>query len=226
MPPCRHRPVAVGALASLLATALMACSRPEGVGRAADPAPADGERMAFVGDSLTAGGHWQRAFPHLSIANAGVSGDTTVDVLARLPRIQASGARTYFLMVGINDIIGGSPPGAIAPRILSIKKALETAPGRRVYLQSILPCRRSICGERELARVEELNRLLLERTPPGDFLDLRPALSDADGELKASFTDDGLHLNAEGYQRWEALLAPYLGAPGPAGDPERGVQDP
>jgi lysophospholipase L1-like esterase len=176
-----------------------------------------------VGDSITAGGKWQQAFPHLSIANHGVSGDTTLDVIARLPRIKTSGAQTYFLMVGINDILRGSAPGSIAPRILTIKNALEAPAGTRVVLQSVLPCQRSKCGEQVLQRVDELNRLLVELTPPADFLDLAPGLSDASGGLRANLTDDGLHLNAEGYQRWQAQLVPFLEAlaPGAAGPGRR-----
>jgi lysophospholipase L1-like esterase len=175
-------------------------------------------KVTFVGDSITAGGQWQQAFPHLTIVNQGVSGDTTRDVLARLPRIRATGAHTYLLMVGINDILRGETATAIAPRILRIRRELQGPGGGKVLLQSVLPCQRSICGEAVLRQVAELNRLLAASTPAASFIDLRAAMSDASGGLRASDTSDGLHLNPAGYRRWEAQLAPYLAPPAPGGD--------
>lgn len=213
---------AASAGATLLVASLMACT-PH---RIPEPPPAARVQVAFVGDSITAGGDWQRAFPHLAIANHGVSGDTTLDVLARLPRIRASGAHTYLLMVGINDILAGARPETVAPRILKISRDLGGVRGDRVLLQSVLPCQRPICGEAVLQRVEELNQLLKKGTPSTDFIDLRAGMRDASGGLRDAYTSDGLHLNAMGYRRWQALLAPYLealsrGGVEPAPDPER-----
>jgi lysophospholipase L1-like esterase len=41
------------------------------------------------------------------------------------------------------------------------------------------------------------------------YVDLHPAFAE-DGELKAEYTHDGLHLNGAGYLAWRAALAPYL----------------
>jgi len=43
--------------------------------------------IAFLGDSLTAGGNWDELFPGLPIRNRGINADTTVGALQRLDGI-------------------------------------------------------------------------------------------------------------------------------------------
>jgi lysophospholipase L1-like esterase len=165
--------------------------------------------VAFVGDSITAGGDWARAFPHLRVVNLGVDGDTSWDVLARLPALRASGARTYLVMVGINDILKGVPAAAIAARIDRLRVSLGRPPGTRVLIQSTLPCEEIRCGRAAVEQVDELNRLLRRRTPPDAYIDLSGAFRDQGG-LPAAYSSDGLHLTPAGYRRWQQLLSPLL----------------
>lgn len=189
------------------------------IGRISAPTPppasvrsgGDRAEVAFVGDSLTAGGEWEQAFPRLRVVNLGVGGDTSRDLLARLPALRAAGARTYVVMVGINDIRRGAPAPAVAARIERLRLALGRD-GARVLIQSTIPCERSRCGGEAVDRVEALNRRLRRQTPAGDFIDLRPAFGGRDG-LPAAYSVDGVHLSPAGYRRWEELLAPRLPAP-------------
>jgi lysophospholipase L1-like esterase len=218
----RHSTAMLGFAVALATSPVMVlwggCSAHLGPRSGGSTAVASSVNVTFVGDSITAGGQWQQAFPRLTITNQGVRGDATRDVLARLPRIRATGAHTYLLMVGINDILRGETPTAIAPRILRIRRELAGPGGGKVLVQSVLPCQRAICGEAVLRQVAELNRLLEASTPAESFIDLSAAMSDASGGLRASDTSDGLHLNPAGYRRWEAQLAPHLDPLVPAGD--------
>ncbi len=64
------------------------------------------KQLVFTGDSLTAGGDWQRRFPDYAVANLGISGETVEGLLARRDRIRAQveNPDTLFLMTGINNI--------------------------------------------------------------------------------------------------------------------------
>jgi lysophospholipase L1-like esterase len=175
------------------------------------PLAARNASVTFVGDSLTAQGNWQAAFPDRHVFNQGVSGDTSFHLMARLPMIRQTGAGTYLVMVGINDIVWGYAPGGIASRIGWLRAGLQLGSGARVIVQSTIPCARFLCGPEGVRRVAELNRLLASQIPPEDYLDLTPVMADADG-LKLAYTVDGVHLNAAGYARWQARLK-ELGLP-------------
>ena len=157
-------------------------SRPSGMS-IASPAPAPsgsspsrGGPVTFVGDSLTAQGDWQAAFPDRVVHNQGVSGYTSFQLMVRLPEIRRTGARTYLVMVGINDIVWGYDPGRIAGRIQWLRTGLQIGTGARVIVQSTIPCARFRCGPEGLRRVAELNQRLAEgdslsglrRSHPGD----------------------------------------------------------
>lgn len=192
-------------------------SRPS-VQSIASPAPepsgsptSRGGPVTFVGDSLTARGDWQAAFPGRVVHNQGVSGDTSFQLMARLPEIRRTGASTYLVMVGINDIVWGYDPGRIAGRIQWLRTGLQLGTGARVIVQSTIPCARFRCGADGVRRVAELNERLAQQTPARDYVDLTPVMADADG-LKRAYTEDGVHLNAAGYARWQARLR-ELGLP-------------
>jgi lysophospholipase L1-like esterase len=185
------------------------CSR----GQISRPTPvATPDTIAFVGDSITAAGPWQAAFPRHRVFNHGVPGDTSADVLARVPAIRSSGARTYVVMVGINDILTGLTVDGIAARIGAIHRELGATPDSRVLLQSTIPCEQVRCGARARAAVRDLNHRLRLQTPARDFLDLDPVLADSNG-LRSAFTRDGVHLNPAGYARWLQRLGPLLSSP-------------
>lgn len=167
--------------------------------------------VTFVGDSLTAQGDWQAAFPDRVVFNQGISGDTSFQLMARLPQIRRTGAGTYLVMVGINDIVWGYDPGRIAGRIQWLRTGLQIGTGARVIIQSTIPCASFRCGADGVRRVAELNELLARQTPPRDFVDLTPVMADGDG-LRRAYTVDGVHLNAAGYARWVARLR-ELGLP-------------
>ena len=173
---------------------------------AARPGP-----VTFVGDSLTAGGDWQAAFPERKVFNRGVSGDTSLQLMARLPALRQTGASTYVVMVGINDIARGDDPGSIASRIQWLRTGLHLGSGARVIVQSTIPCARFRCGPDGLRKVAELNRLLARGIPREDYVDLTGVMADADG-LKRAYTVDGVHLNRAGYDRWQGRLR-ELGLP-------------
>ncbi|AEC53106.1 hypothetical protein SCRM01_160c [Synechococcus phage S-CRM01] len=162
--------------------------------------------ITFVGDSLTAFNNWQAAFPERITINQGVPGDTTYHVAARVTTVQSTGAKTYILMVGINDILWWKfDPQGIRDRIVMIRDYLRVTTGARVVVQSTIACTRSLCGSDSLNKVNELNRLLRDRIPKEDYLDVNTVLSDRNG-LKLMYTYDGIHLNSLGYQVWQHKL--------------------
>ena len=174
----------------------------------------------FVGDSLTDRGEWAEMFGE-GVANRGVAGETTADVLARAPDLAAQSPARVFLMVGTNDLIAGEPIERIVPRYVAIVEALRSgAPSAKLVCQSVPPIREELL-KRPItnASIAALNEAL--RGPVAErgceWADVRSALLDGEGALDRRFTLDGVHLTGEGYLAWARALEPWI--TGPPGSP-------
>ncbi len=166
------------------------------------------ESIAFVGDSITAGGDWAAWFPDSRTLNFGVSGDTTDDVLARLDAIVESKPDEVVLLLGTNDLGTRHTVEHLVRNIQSLCVALRRElPGSRMLVQSIMPRAREFA-----ARIHDADIHLRQfsATVHAHYLDLWPALALEDGEINPVYSDDRLHLNDAGYQAWLGELRPAL----------------
>jgi lysophospholipase L1-like esterase len=166
--------------------------------------------LVFIGDSITAQGDWKELTGQASALNFGVPGDKTDDILSRLDAAVRTNALRYFVMAGVNDLSWGIPADAIVANMEQILARLRSAsPNADIVLQSVLPLNTS---ELEFAFSNAVIRSLNEdyaelATRAGArFVDLTADVSDADGELRGSYTYDGLHLGPAGYEAWAAAL--------------------
>jgi len=109
----------------------------------ASPALAATRILAF-GDSLTAGFGLapDQAFPErlaarlkadgydVTVANGGVSGDTTADGVARLDWAMADHPEIVLLELGANDMLRGIDPGVTEKNLTAILTQLRAAPAK------------------------------------------------------------------------------------------------
>jgi lysophospholipase L1-like esterase len=166
--------------------------------------------VVMLGDSLVESGLWNEMFQGVSIANRGVRGDTTEDLLLRLDTVENVHPRKVFIMAGINDLYRGRSNEQIFETYRGIVREL-TKRGVSVYVQSTVECNKASCGYK-LQRIRELNaglkRLMEEEGIP--FVDLNAGLATAEQGLKPEFTYDGTHLEGAGYAAWAEKLGPYM----------------
>lgn len=142
--------------------------------------------------------------------NQGLSGDTTAGVLKRVSTFAKTRPDTIHLMVGINDLRKGKTDREILTNLQQIMQRLrEKHPGAQIFVHSILPTRFAAIPNN---RVRWLNYNIAALTKQEDvnYLNLQPAFTDADGNLRRALTTDGVHLNAQGYQVWQMASAPIL----------------
>jgi lysophospholipase L1-like esterase len=66
------------------------------------------------------------------VLNAGIPGNTTVDLLGRLDVLPGLGRAIVVLMAGINDLLQGEAPAPVADRILRIRWELLARGAARV----------------------------------------------------------------------------------------------
>lgn len=169
--------------------------------------------IIFLGNSLTDTAEWSELLGSKRVKNRGISGDTSFGVLARLDEVTASRPDKVFLMIGINDLARNIPDSLISRNYRRIvRHILSSSPRTRIYLQSLLPTNSRFPNfpkhQSKTSHIQALNDSLqiLARQTGQTFVDLRPYLSDVQGQLDTNYTNDGLHLNGAGYAQWVAAL--------------------
>jgi lysophospholipase L1-like esterase len=180
-----------------------------------DETTTDGERAMkptiFLGDSITEAGRWTQWFPELETVNMGIAGETTDDVIARLPEVIAADPGTVVVLVGTNDIgrrrrsteyIGRN----IETILVELRRHL---PDARVILQSVMPRTKDFAKSVHQINVH-IRQFSSVATARAEWLDLWPVLADDDGALSTKYSDDGLHLNEAGYAAWVEALRPVV----------------
>ena len=134
----------------------------------------------------------------------GIGGDTTEGVLNRLDSVYLTGAKTAFLLIGINDISRGD---SVDTAYSNYEKIIEDllSHGVQPFIQSTI-----LAGDAKKAfnpRVNELNNRLGKLAASKNilFIDLNTHLAKG-GILNVEFTTDGIHLNAAGYRIWKRAI--------------------
>lgn len=177
-------------------------------------APADGG-VVFAGSSSVRLWDLAAAFPDWHPVNAGFGGSRIADCARFAPRlIHRWHPQTVVFYAGDNDLAGGLSPDEVVRDFQEFATALHAAlPDCRLIFLSIKP---SASRWHLWPRAEEANariRILCEAVgePRLRFVDVATPLLAADGHPDPQlFLDDRLHLNAAGYRRWQAVLAPVL----------------
>ena len=172
--------------------------------------PVGADRVLFLGDSITEQGMWDEWFPQLPSINRGVGGETVAQVMARLDEAIVA-PRAISLLIGTNDLHGLGKSRRVDD-IAEQMRALVTAIGERagsapLFINSVLP-RSAHFRDRILALNGHYQRIAAEAG--ATYLDIWPALADANGAIRAECTGDGLHLSGAGYKAWTDALRSHL----------------
>ena len=179
-------------------------------------------QIVFIGDSITDLYPLDDYYADLDLAvyNRGIGGDTTGGVLNRLAvSVTDLAPSTVVLMIGTNDVNGIETVDAIARRYEKILDSLRTSlPDTEIYCMSVIPQNEdvesysTVVVKNSIARIHELNgRITALCEEKGlTYLDLYTLLADENDRLIRDYSDDGIHLNAAGFEVWTALLKPYL----------------
>lgn len=165
--------------------------------------------VIFLGDSITDEMNWSAAFPEKSTINLGINGDTTAGVLKRLESIINIQADQMFLMIGINDLFRGRSVQGILERYQLIITSLQSSVNT-LYVQSVLPV---TYRNFELdTQIQEINRALERMASEYThviYVDLYSKM-EVDGVLNQEYTNDGIHLTADGYAVWLDTITPFI----------------
>lgn len=166
-------------------------------------------KIVFLGDSRFEYAEWPNLFDRCDIANLGIAGDTTSGVVQRLLSSAPADGGLCVIQVGINDLSKGGSVASIAANYRRIIEALLKERHARVLVTSVI-----LAG----ARHESLNEAIgkcnaalskLSVEMGAEWLEVNGSLA-PQGFLLEECTIDGVHLNAQGYERLRDALAPSL----------------
>ena len=169
--------------------------------------PTEG-KIIMLGNSLNNNAPWAELFPLDYVLNRGISGDVIDGVCQRLDEMENDDPVKIFLMTGTNDLI--NEPDIAAVKVWEryehlLREIRRMYPSTILYVQSILPLNpKTKFYEGFNEKAAEINKLLSAGMDRYDYfyLDIAEKLSDANGDLDARYTTDGIHLSATGYFVW------------------------
>lgn len=179
-------------------------------------------KIVFLGNSITEGaGDWNKRFKTDNIINRGISGDITKGVIARLDEIVFYKPIAIFLLIGINDIFnsGEDTPGRdkvtesyVVNNIVKIANIIKSGtPSTKIFVQTILPVnpesyikKNGFFPEPSTPLPEQINNInkLLKANNQLNMIDLHSVFVDSRGYINIKYSDDGIHLNEDGYLNW------------------------
>ena len=179
--------------------------------------PIDSNDIIFLGNSLSDNGLWNEMFDNPDIKNRGIIGDIVQGISDRVGFVTKGHPKKIFLLIGVNDVSHHLTPDSIVTAVEKlIVKIKQESPETELYLQSWLPINNDFKRYRNMIGKEETilqGNVFLEqvaRRQGVTWINLFPLFADRECKLPRHLTNDGLHLNEEGYKIWRDAVAKYV----------------
>ena len=169
--------------------------------------------VVFIGSSSIRMWDLDKSFPDLNAVNRGFGGSQIADSIYYADRILLPLApRLVVLYAGDNDIAKGkSPERVLADWKTFVAKVHGELPETRIAFIAIKP---SIKRWNLIGKIREANAKIAEHCgsdPRLSFVDIdTPMIGDDKMPRPELFADDGLHLNAKGYEVWTREMVKIL----------------
>lgn len=181
------------------------------------------DNYVFLGDSIIHNYNLENFYPDKNVVNSGVLGDKTTDILENLKeRVYQYNPSKVFLLIGANDIKDEVASEEIVSNIEKIVNSIITnRPYAEIYVQSIYPVNNIDDFDAEFDGVDKINNTDIMNINKAienmcqkkniTYIDIYSKLIDTENMLNSSYTEDGLHLNDEGYKIVTSELVKYTG---------------
>lgn len=160
--------------------------------------------VVFFGDSHTAYGDWQRAFPEIKSINLGYMGEDTKGMLRRVEVIQSVHPRKVFLMAGLNGLGDQTADGFESAYCTLVDSILSAVPDAELYIENILPVNDDVYLNKKVIEANRIIQKIAEERKL-TYVDLY-SLYAVNCEQPTDATNDGVHLKSEAYDLWYESL--------------------
>ena len=152
-------------------------------------------------------------FPKIPVLNRGFGGATIPEVLHFAGKyIFQHEPQIIVFYCGENDIAEGASPETVFASFKTFVKIIETRlPETKLVYISMKPsiARWNLWPEYQAG--EKLIKEFVNKNPKIKYMDASISMLEKNGEVKKDiFVEDGLHMNAKGYEGWTNQLKPIL----------------
>ncbi|MFK8008504.1 MAG: GDSL-type esterase/lipase family protein [Saprospiraceae bacterium] len=152
-------------------------------------------------------------FPKFSVLNRGFGGATIPEVLHFAGKyIFQHEPQIIVFYCGENDISEGASPETVFASFKTFVKIIETRlPETKLIYISMKPsiARWNLWPEYQAG--EKLIKEFVNKNPKIEYMDSSISMLEKNGEVRKDiFVEDGLHMNAKGYEGWTEQLKPIL----------------
>ncbi|HWA39652.1 MAG TPA: GDSL-type esterase/lipase family protein [Burkholderiales bacterium] len=176
-------------------------------------APATGGVLFVGSSSIRLWPDLSAAFPGTAILQRGFGGAELADVLHFAPRIVLPyRPGTLVLYAGENEISAGIGADRILADLEKLVRLVHRElPGARIILLAVKPSPKRARFAPAIMAFNRALRSFAATDPRLAFVDIYTPMTNPDGSVRAElFAEDGLHMNAAGYEIWRKALAPVL----------------
>jgi lysophospholipase L1-like esterase len=152
-------------------------------------------------------------FAPLPVINRGFGGSTIPEVMYYAKRIVWKySPRLIVFYCGENDIAESTAPAIVFQNFKKfIGETEKNLPNTTVIFISAKPSPQRWSLWRDFQQLNAMVEQFAQNRPTLKFADIRGALLGADGQPNAAlFTEDKLHLNRAGYEKWVEILKPLV----------------
>ncbi len=180
-------------------------------------------QTVLLGDSITDFFNWYELFYDYSkssgqaVYNRGIGGDTTDRLLERLQEnVLNISPKNIVLLIGTNDIGRGLPLSMTLNNVEQIiKNTKAKCPNVNFIMEAVYPVNekmRDRFEKRSNKKIQEMNKEYIKLCEKYNcvWVDFTDKLKDKTGNLKAEYTFDGLHINAQAYEIVAENIIPLL----------------
>lgn len=147
--------------------------------------------------------------------SAGIAGDRTQNVLWRLKngKYKSAKPKAVVLTIGVNNFLDGDSAEEIAEAIMEMHDwLLEEMPDTKLFLTGPLPVGLSEADARR-KKYHAIHAILKDRVrgSKATYIPMTDVFIEGDGTIAlADYSQDGIHLNTEGYRKWAAAIGHVL----------------
>ncbi len=174
--------------------------------------------VVFFGDSITEMYDLDTYYPNKGYINRGISGNISAELMGRIfSSVVVLQPKQVVLLIGVNDLSNEIHKPYTFQNIRTIIDVLQKEiAGVNIVVQSVYPVNNSIRIRPNWKTIKEdiidLNINIKDycNKVGVPYIDTGKVLMSEENILNKAYTEDGLHLNAKGYEQVTKCLLPYL----------------
>jgi len=167
--------------------------------------------IVMLGDSITEGINWNELLERDDISNQGIGEDTTEGFLNRVEYVYKLKPEMCFIMGGVNDLGKNIPIKNIMDNIAIIVSRLKENNIKVIMQSTLYVSKKWPFYKKRNKDIMKLNQQIKEYCNKYnvDYIDINQVVSQ-NGILQDKYTEDGVHLLENGYEKWKELILQEL----------------